>query len=240
MTAATFLPSSPLRALREFFWARPDWWSIVLCTIGWWAMLNHGWQHASCGPHHWMTFSQEVLYWMLMVAAMMLPLSLDTVRLTAARSLWNRRHRAIAGFLIGYFAPWFALGIAVGSLRAAAWTHLYAASAAAFALAALWQITPIYSNSLIACHRRPILSPLGWRADMSAISYGWNVGVPCLTSCWPLMVACAFTGHDLVAMIGGMALGVCERHAFRPRTRIMIAGTLLLAGYYGAVTYFNR
>jgi hypothetical protein len=50
------------------------------------------------------------------------------------------------------------------------------------------------------------------------------------------MLACAFSGHGLVAMAGGMGIGIAERWPFRPRTRVMLCGTLAIAGYYGILT----
>jgi hypothetical protein len=49
--------------------------------------------------------------WMLMVAAMILPLQIDGVRRIAEYSLWSRRHRAIAGYLVGYLIVWAAAGV---------------------------------------------------------------------------------------------------------------------------------
>src|SRR6516162_8673034 len=136
-------PRGPAPAtVQYFFWSHPEWWSIVLCWFAWVAMLRHGWLYASHGIHHRMSFELELTYWMGMVLAMMLRLTLDAVRVTSARSLWRRRHRAIAGFLVGYFGPWLALGIVAAGLREGSWTHTYVASALAFVGASLWQVTP--------------------------------------------------------------------------------------------------
>src|SRR5262249_34672272 len=129
------------RTLQHFCWLHPEWWSVGLLSSAWIAMLIHGWQTARYGVHHPSMFPRELQYWLLMVAAMMLPLVIDRVRLTAQSSLWARRHRAIAGFLVGYFAPWLALGIVVASARAASWTHAHSAAALGFAVAAVWQRT---------------------------------------------------------------------------------------------------
>ena len=198
-------------------------------------MLLHGWQHGSHGIHHMMTFPEELGYWLLMIAAMMLPLILNMIRYTATRSLWARRHRAMAGFVIGYFAPWLALGIVVAGLRQVTWTHTYIAPAMGFAVAALWQLTPIHWRALISCHRILPLAPLGWQADRDCLRFGGAIGLACVTSCWPLMLACMFAGHGLIAMMGGMALGVAERWSFRPRRRALLVGTLALAGYYAVL-----
>ena len=236
MTAYSTVPAVPnFRRWRQFFWHRPEWWVLVLCAIGWRAMLLHSWRHASHGIHHWMSFSEELQSWMLMVFAMMLPLVRDAVRATAFASLWARRHRAMAGFLLGYSAPWLAIGLAVAALRGQAWTHTYGVPALLFLLAALWQLTPLHAVALVSCHRSMPLAPRGWLADRDCFRFGGNIGLACVSSCWPLMLACAFAGHDVVAMVGGMALGLAERKPFRPRTRLVLIGTLLLAGYYAVL-----
>jgi len=62
---------------------------------------------------------------------------------------------------------------------------------------------------------------------------GGMIGGACVRSCWPLMLACAFTGHTAIAMAGGMAVGALERWSFRPRVRAMFGVTVALASYYG-------
>ncbi|HET6250672.1 MAG TPA: DUF2182 domain-containing protein [Tepidisphaeraceae bacterium] len=230
--ASAISPATHAGRIRQFFWQCPEWWTFVLCGLGWQAMLLHGWQHAAHCVHHAMAFREELQNWMLMVCAMMLPLVRPAVRTTAFASLWVRRHRAMAGFLLGYFTPWLVLGIAVALLRRQPWTNNYASPAIACFAAALWQLAPVRARALTACHRSLPLAPSGWRADRDCLRGGCGIGLACVCACWPLMAACALTGHALPAMIGGMALGLAERLAFRPRTAIVVAGTLALGGYY--------
>ena len=218
--------------LQYFFWRHPEWWSRAIIGLAWAVMLLHGWQQAGHEVHHWMTFPQELAYWMLMVAAMMLPLVMGRVGLTAAGSLWSRRHRAITGFLGGYFAPWLVLGMVAAGLREGSGTHTYAAPALGFVAAALWQLTPMHRQALTACHRTRPLAPVGWRADRDCLRFGGAIGVASVWSCWPLMLACAFAGHGLLATTGGMVVGALERWSFRPRTRAPLVGTVAIAGYY--------
>jgi predicted metal-binding membrane protein len=161
--------------------------------------------------------------WMLMTVAMMLPLVVPQVRFVADRSLWRRRHRAIAGFLIGYLAIWFLVGIAVSFVEP---TPVLAA--AAFAVAGTWQLTRYKRVAMASCHRPMPLAPRGWRADRDCIRYGWMVGTYCVASCWALMFACAMAGHHLVAMVGVTAVMYAERYT-RPRRRLF-SGVLFGAG----------
>jgi predicted metal-binding membrane protein len=218
--------------LQYFFWSHPEWWSVVLCVVAWTVMLRHGWQHAGHEVFHPMPFAPELWNWMLMVAAMMLPLVILNVRAAAAGSLWARRHRAIAGFLGGYFSPWLVLGIAAAGFREVSWTHTYAAPALGFIIAALWQRTRMHQRALKACHRTLPLAPVGWRADADCFRFGGTIGVACVRNCWPLMLACAFAGHSPVAMTGGIVVGALERFRFRPRPLPPLAVTLAMAGYY--------
>jgi hypothetical protein len=230
----------PVRArLRRFFWQHPEWWSLALCPAAWLLMLVEGWRHFGHGVHHRMSFAQEVPAWMLMVAAMMLPFLTYSIRAAGNGSLWARRHRAIAGFLAGYFAPWMVLGLAVAALRVGAWAHTEFAAGAAFVAAALWQRTLTHRRAIAACHDIQPLAPLGWRADRDCLRFGAMIGTACVWSCWPLMIACAFTGHSPVAMAGGLFVGIAERRYYRPRTNTMLSVTLALAFYYLAVGWLG-
>lgn len=241
MSTVLAYPRSPAAVtVQYFFWLHPEWWCVGLCGFAWAVMLLHGGQYAGHGIHHRMSFAPELLYWMWMAAAMMLPLALNAVRVTAARSLWSRRHWAMAGFLAGYFAPWLAAGVAAAGLREASWTHTYAAPALGFAAAALWQRTPAHRRALTACHRTLPLAPAGWRAHRDCLRFGGTIGAACVTSCWPLMLGCAFAGHSLIAMAGGMVVGAWERRWFRPRTRAAAAVTLAIASYYAACSILWR
>jgi predicted metal-binding membrane protein len=168
----------------------------------------------------------------LMLGAMMLPLVLNPLRTTAFRSLRIRRHRSMALFLAGYLAPWIACGLPVAWIRGFPWVHTPMATAGAFALAALWVPTPMHARALVACHRTMPLAPRGARADRDCLHFGVVIGGACMVSCWALMLACAVSGHSLAAMIGGAAIGACERFSYRPPLRTVLAGTWALAAGY--------
>jgi hypothetical protein len=232
-------PERPAASLQYFFWLHPEWWSELLCGLAWAAMLFHAWQHAGHEFHRQRTFVSELMWWMVMVAAMMIPLTIQELSATAAGSLWARRHRAIAGFLAGYFAPWLVLGIFVACLKNAPGTRTYATAALAFAIAALWQTTKLHRRALLACHVTEPLAPVGWRADRDCLCFGGTIGSACIGTCWPLMLACAFAGHSLIAMVGGSVIGVLERRPFRPRLHAALWMTLAMAIYYAGLAAFR-
>jgi len=220
--------------LRRFFWLNPQWWSIALCAAAWVLMLVEGFGQIAHGMHHHMSFAREVVAWLLMVAAMMIPLTMPSIRAAATGSLWARRHRAVAGFLGGFFGSWLLPGALAAALRGTAWAHSALAAGLIFAAAAVWQRTAIHWRAVMACHGIEPLAPRGWRADFDCLRFGAIIGGACVRSCWPLMLACALTGHSPIAMAGGMAVGIAERRYHRPRTRAMLAVTLALASYYAA------
>jgi predicted metal-binding membrane protein len=224
-------------ALQYFFWAHPEWWTVALCGMAWMLMLRHASQTGGHETRHATSMELEFVNWVGMIAAMMLPMVVNPVRVTAARSLWRRRHRAIAGFLAGYLAPWLLFGLVVSMIRAAAWTHTAAAAGLSFVIAAVWQQTIIHRRALAACHRTQPLAPLGWRADRDCLGFGGMTGVACVCTCWPIMLACAFTGHSLMPMISGTAMGFIERRSFVPRKQPIVAATLLVASYYGLLAF---
>lgn len=163
--------------------------------------------------------------WMLMTLAMMLPMVITPLRTTAERSLWRRRHRAMAGFLLGYLAPWIVIGIAISSID----IPYRFAPAIAFAVAGAWQLTRFHGKALMSCHRSMPLAPRGWRADRDCVRYGWWIGTRCVASCWALMLACVLSEHALVAMIGLTSVGLIERYARKPDQRLLSAGLFAAA-----------
>jgi hypothetical protein len=235
-------PAEPLTArLERFRWRHPEWWTLAISAFAWApivigagtshappdaAALHHG-AHAAAAPSSWTIAAAGG--WLVMIAAMMLPLLVDAVRTTAARSLWPRRDRAIALFLTGYAAPWMltGAGVLVAARALAPVSPRWAA--AAFAAAALWQLTPAKKRALLSCHRTMPLAPRGRRADRDCLRYGWTVGRHCVTSCGMMMAACALASHAVVAMAGVTAIAAVERRMPRLRPRVTAAALIALA-----------
>ena len=178
----------------------PEWWVLAIAAAAWlWIAAATGageHVHASAG------IGRPIANWMAMTAAMMFPLVASQLRAAAARSLWRRRHRAIALFLLGYGSAWLVVGVAVVELSAVlpAVSSPLAVSLM-FVAALVWQRSTIYRHAVRACHREYPLAPSGWKANIDSAHYGWRVGVSCAITCWPLMTACALAHHDLTVMI---------------------------------------
>jgi predicted metal-binding membrane protein len=236
-------------------WSHPEWWSIGLCVAAWLLLLSSGHtgstgsQQLLAHSHHPVTVAtsnyfyeawlMDVIWWVVMIVAMMIPMVVAPIRVAAACSLWARRHRAIAGFLLGYITPWLAFGIMASFVtfvfRTQHWNPQLVAPMA-FAAAVFWQVTPLKRRSLLLCHRTYPISPKGWRADRDCWRYGWNVGSWCLVSCWALMVGCMLAGHSLAAMSAASVVGWTERTKPRPDQRILCT----IIGLAGAITLVIR
>lgn len=217
MSAATSL------GVIRIAWRYPEWWSLALAAGAWMLMIRGQGHHIHAhGP------ATAIGNWMLMTVAMMLPMVSEQVRLTAERSLWRRRHRAMAGFIAGYLGCWALVGAAVSLIP----VHPGARTAAiAFAVAGAWQLTRWKRRALVACHRAVPLAPRGWRADVSCMRFGWSNGRSCVISCWALMLACAMAGHALTAMAFLTTVGLAERYVVRDQ-RLLAGALFAAAGLY--------
>jgi hypothetical protein len=232
-------------------WRHAEWWSLALSILAWALLIADG---NLLSGHQWgshpghaaaqttpmaasmaVAWLQAIGHWLLMTIAMMVPLVVDPIRTTAARSLWRRRHRAIAAFLAGYLLPWGFAGLFVAafvvSVRPDEWHHLPVAVASAFAIAAAWQVAPARRRALLSCHRTAPIAPDGWRATRDCVTYGWTIGTSCLASCAPLMLVCIVSGHSVAAMSIVTMIGIAERTtpiASQSRTSAALAGLAVI------------
>jgi hypothetical protein len=98
--------------MRWIGWHHPEWWVVMAAAAAWVFMAGMSHPHASHthASHTGITpgrgHGQGMPGVVAMVIAMMAPLTLANVRHVALSSLWRRRHRAIAAFLVGYLAVW--------------------------------------------------------------------------------------------------------------------------------------
>jgi hypothetical protein len=212
--------------LRHLSGRFPEFWMLGVSTVAWLALA------ARTGGHiHDAGVAANWWHWMLMVTAMMLPLQIQGVRLTAERSLWPRRHRAIVGFLLGYLSVWALAGAllswTVMALSIPRWVGWMEGTAIGLFMETAWLISPWKRVAARMCHRTLPLSPAGWRADRDCLGYGWIAGYGCALNCLPLMLMCWLSGHSFIAMILGFGLAWADRHA-TPNYRLhaMVAGVL--------------
>ncbi|MFF9241272.1 DUF2182 domain-containing protein [Streptomyces sp. NPDC014801] len=160
-----------------------------------------------------------LLLWLTMMAAMMLP-SMAPVAITWARSIsrrssgWARTARTTE-FVCGYLLIWTAFGLlAYGAL---AWTgslvdgHPDAGrwiGAAAFALAGIYQLSPLKSLCLRHC-RNPmsqLMRYAAFRPPARDLRVGLHHGAYCVGCCAGLMVVLVPLGVMNVAAMAGLAV----------------------------------
>lgn len=205
---------------------------IAAITAAWGYMLAHAVsaRRFACCPAY-PTAGEELIGWLAMAVAMMLPSKLAAVRDVAARSYRARRVRAACGYMVGYLAWWLAAGVIVLAVRSLPASHEIRTATWLCAIAAVLAILPLRARLFRLCHRTIALCPVGWRADRDAIRQGSLHGWPCVATCWPLMLACTITGHNLVMMAAGTALAYLESQMFRLERRPLVAGAILLGAW---------
>jgi predicted metal-binding membrane protein len=211
---------------------RPDRLVIAVAALLWVWMLGEAavaQRISCCGPFP--TKASDVSSWMVMVGAMMLPTTTPAVRDVATRSYRSRRSRVVLEYLSGYMACWLLAGAVFACVRICPLAHDLRTAATFCLLAAAWAILPVRALWFVCCHRQIPLCPSGPRADLDAFRQGAIHGIPCIKMCWPLMFACAITGHDLVVMIGGTVLAIAEKRMFRLNRKPLVIGSFALAGW---------
>ncbi len=212
--------------------SHPERLASVLSAVSWAWILSHSaraQRFTCCQPHP--SSSEEMSAWMLMVGAMMVPTTFLSLENISLRSYRARRLRAVAAYLLGYVSCWLALGVAVVAARLLPVAHNPRAAPLLCAIAACWYVLPRRERWHRMCHRQIVLRPVGWDADWDALRQGAVNGAPCVAMCWPLMVACALTDHNLVMMVGGTALVFYEKRMFRLRRLPLFVGAIALAGW---------
>lgn len=211
----------------------PAWW-VVLAAAGawmWMAAMAHPAAapdghaaHAGHAPAAVMMGAGHGALWIaVMVVAMMLPLTLPSVRHVAGSARGWRRHRAACGFLAAYLAVWMlAMGAIAGAWNAAAslagWT---VAAGIAVAVAVAWEIAPVKRHLLHRCRRtRPIAT------GGDCVRFGSAAGVDCVASCWALMALCVAFGHSLGVMAALFGVQLAGRYVRRPSPALSAAAVL--------------
>jgi predicted metal-binding membrane protein len=221
--------------LREALWAHPEWWVVALGLGCWAPTVQHGiarWGHTL---HHRAGFAAELVAWQVMVLAMMLPTIAYQARAVAWRSMADRRHVAIAGFVVGYMVPWTIFGVAAITAARPSWAAWPWVVAGSSLVATVWALIPLRERAMMMVHGyAPLLAPEGWQATRDAVTTGLVVAGYCVLACWPLMLVCAFSGHDLAAVVAGGAISAVESRSFRPPRRFVFLASAALAIFFAA------
>jgi hypothetical protein len=219
--------------LEHLRWRFPEYWMIAVSASAWVYLAVQQTEHV-----HRPSVAADLSHWGMMVAAMMLPLQIRAVRLTAERSLWSRRDRSTAGYVAGYCGAWILGGLPLAWADTAFhlthrinWT---AGAAIGLIVAAAWLVSPWKAIAARLCNRTSRLSPFGWRADLDCLRYGFSSAWRCAFNCWPLMIACWLCGHSLIMMLFAFGVAWADRH-FAPNYKaqaILLAMVGLMFGLY--------
>jgi predicted metal-binding membrane protein len=153
--------------------------------------------------------------WVLMLVAMMTPLTIPALHHVRFTSLARRRGRAIAMFVAGYGAIWIACGIPFVAIERASLTvarDSYVPATFAVLAALIWQASPLKQICLNRCHDNRPIAVFGLEADLDVFRFGLAHGAWCVGGCWALMLFSILLpeGH-LAAMAAVAVLVFCER-----------------------------
>jgi predicted metal-binding membrane protein len=179
--------------------------------------------------------------WQVMTAGMMLPSSMPMVFMIVHAGRQQRRPQTVpAAFLVGYAIVWtgFALVAFVGDIQihrlVQHWfwlaTHSWVIGATTFAVAGLFQFSPLKWRCLKQC-RNPFSFCV--RASRKGVAAAWLLGLRhgafCLGSCWALMLVMFGVGvGSLLSMAVLTGVMVIEKTAPFGQRLSPVIGIILL------------
>jgi hypothetical protein len=247
------------RSLKTSLAWHPEWWlyavagaSALVLVVGALTSADAGGAttgHQMHEGHHamapspdasspWASWPGAWVHWTLMVAAMMLPVVAPQVRRVALLSVWSRRQRAAAGFVIGYVVVWLVIGMGLVTVLVAFGNgqDLTPWLAVALLAAAGWQVSGPRRRMLRRCASTKLGAAVGLAADVDCMRAGVRSGLRCAFTCGPLMVAMALS-HSLLLMAGVLAVLLSERarganpvrRAGRPHEALVLGGFAVVA-----------
>jgi predicted metal-binding membrane protein len=229
MRAATLMPR-PMGILLGVIGAA--WLAAVLAQWSGEATLLHHHTLIEHGPPIWVAVPLFLVGWQVMVAAMMLPASLPTIRVVDAAI----GHQTT--FLVSFAAIWTTFGLFAFAgdfvvhqiVDATPWlaARPWLIEAGVLAMAGAYQLSPFKRRSLAAC-RHPVALLATTTRRFQAFELGAAHAVDCLGSSWALMLLMFAAGFAnlwwMAALTGVMVYETSSRHGQRAAT---IVGVILL------------
>jgi hypothetical protein len=201
----------------------PEWCAVALAAGGWLSMLSVSIADPLMllGRNEMHSLPEAFVHSAVMTQAMMAPLVLYQVNRVATFSLWCRRYRAAALFLLGYLSVWTVISTVMMMMgpalaRAVGWRVMIGVS---FGIAFLTVLGYGRQRLVRQCSMTMPLALRGWRADRDCLRFGVLTAQRCVTTCWPLMLA-VIVQHGMAVMAAGTLLMVAERRGapLPPRT----------------------
>jgi predicted metal-binding membrane protein len=150
------------------------------------------------GPPLWIAAPIFLAAWQVMIAAMMLPASLPTIRQFGLGAVMAARpNRSLAAFLALYALVWTIFGLLafMGDVvlhhvvDATPWlaAHPWLIEAGVLALAGAYQLTPLKRHNLEACRHPACVAPTP-QEQRGSFQLGLDHGLACLGSSGALML----------------------------------------------------
>ncbi|MFT3832775.1 MAG: DUF2182 domain-containing protein [Micropruina sp.] len=238
------------RQIRMWPSQHPEWLALLLASASWvWLAVALGWFTSGSGwglpgHHHGVeggdaphSTDGQLLIWVAMVFAMMVPTTIPHLRYLGFNTRTSRRQRSIALFLLGYVVVWLAPGFALSLIGSPApWVVAVVVLAAG-----AWELTAVKRRALRRCCRTWPVGYAGASADSAAVEYGLRHGVTCLLVGGPAMVALTLAGHPAWATVALAALMAAQKLLSRPdRWRTVVAIGWLASGVAVAGAVFVR
>jgi predicted metal-binding membrane protein len=193
-------------------------------------------------PPLWLGIPAFLVAWQLMIAAMMLPASVEAIDGVAVR-LRVQPAAAIGGFLAAYFLAWTGFGMAAflgdiglhGLVHASAWlaAHQWLIPTGSLALAGAYQLLPVRRRALEACRH-----PRAGEARRGGVARaGFMVGLAhaadCLVCSWALMLLLFAAGVDNLAWMAGLTCVMAYEALGRHGAKLGLAFGVALLGLAG-------
>jgi predicted metal-binding membrane protein len=153
--------------------------------------------------------------WLVMLVAMMGPMTLPALYRIRIGSFVSRRWRSSALFLASYVLVWMVAGsvLTVAEL-VAKWRApgSYGPAVVVGLVGLVWQMSPFKQRCLNRCHAHPSLAAFGLAADRDAFKMGLGHGRWCVGSCWAIMLfPMLLPEWHLTAMAAATLVMLCER-----------------------------
>jgi|GEM_PF-6369690 Predicted metal-binding integral membrane protein len=197
--------------------ANPHWFILVISAFLWafyfWQQLSlvgaHHHQHAHHSEHaDGVSSLLNIMFaWMLMVYAMMLPMTSGTIRAIVNRIPISRKLRSLVLFIVGYSLVWLVFGLVLQSFSEALYNSQFImtlrnipSAAIAYVLAALLSNARFRMRLLNACGGIWAPRIIGFKADMDVFKIGFHEGIKCVQTCAHIMIAMQIAGHSVIQM----------------------------------------
>ncbi|MEO8468186.1 MAG: DUF2182 domain-containing protein [Chloroflexota bacterium] len=241
----------PLARASTVAWAAivGAWLILLTAEVTGYARLLHHDALIEEGPPLWIGVLLFLLSWQVLIAAMMLPASLPTIRLVGvAMARLTRPRLAEAAFLGAFALVWTIFGLLAFTgdfvlhhvVDATPWlaARPWLIEAGVLGLAGAYQFAPSKVRSLAACRHPGGLLTAAATPQRDSFQIGMEHGLACLGSGWALMLLMFAEGFGDLAWMGAltvlMAYEVTGRQGERARRvagfALLIVGLAVLSG----------